>query len=97
MKKKKLVIIGNTSNARLAKYFFTTDSDYEVKAFSVNREYIREEMFEELPQIAFEDIVSKYPPSEFEVFVAVGYNNMNKIREKLYLECKEKGYSMAII
>lgn len=95
MKNKKVVIIGNTSNARLAKYFFTTDSEYEVCAFSVNRDYVKDPDFEELPLIFFEDIVSKFPPSEFEAFVAVGYNNMNKIREKLYLECKEMGYSMA--
>jgi len=95
MKNKKLVIIGNTSNARLAKFFFTTDSDYEVVAFSVDRQYINHNEFEGLPVIAFEEIESKYPASEFEAFVAVGYTNMNKIREKLYNECKSKGYIMA--
>jgi len=95
MKNKKLVIIGNTSNARLAKFSFETDSDYEVVAFSVNSQYLKEIEFEGLPVIAFEEIESKYPPAEFEAFVAVGYTNMNKIREKLYNECKAKGYVMA--
>lgn len=95
MKNKKLVIIGNTSNARLAKYFFTVDSDYEVTAFSVDREYITEPTFEGLPVVALEGLALKYPPSEFEAFVAVGYKNMNKIREKLYYDCKNKGYTMA--
>lgn len=95
MKNKKVVIIGNTSNARLAKYFFTIDSEYEAAAFAVNKRYITSEKFEELPVTAFEDLPSKYPPSEFEAFVAVGYTDMNKIRERLYNECKEKGYRMA--
>jgi len=95
MKNKKVVIIGNTSNARLAKYFFEIDSEYEPVAFSVNKEFIETEQFENLPVIALEEIKSKYPPGEFEAFVAVGYNNMNKVREKLYNHCKDSGYKMA--
>lgn len=95
MKTKKLVIVGNTSNARLAKYYFETDSEYEVCAFAVNREYIDKETFEGLPITALEEIQEKYSAQEYEMFVAVGYTNMNKIREKLYNFCKEKGYRMA--
>jgi sugar O-acyltransferase (sialic acid O-acetyltransferase NeuD family) len=95
MKNKKLIIIGNTSNARLAKFFFTTDSDYEVAAFAVDKKYITDAEFEGLPVVDFEDLNSKYPATEFEAFVAVGYTDMNKIREKLYNECKGKGYKMA--
>ena len=95
MEKKKLIIIGNTSNARLAKYFFDTDSDKEVVAFSVNEKYIAEKTFEGIPVETFEDLEKKYPVNEYEAFVAVGYTNMNKIREKMYNECKAKGYVMA--
>jgi len=95
MKTKKLVIAGNTSNARLARYYFDIDSDYEVAAFAVNKEYIKEESFEGLPLTALEDIEKNYPVSEYELFIAVGYTDMNKIREKLYYYCKEKGYTLA--
>ncbi|MFZ1321218.1 MAG: acetyltransferase [Ignavibacteria bacterium] len=95
MKNKKLIIIGNTSNARLAKYFFEIDSDYEPSAFSVDIEYITESEFEGLPVTAFEEVEKEYPPTEYEAFVAVGYTNMNKIREDLYNKCKAKGYRMA--
>ncbi|MBK8982163.1 MAG: acetyltransferase [Ignavibacteria bacterium] len=95
MKNKKVVIIGNTSNARLAKYFFDIDSEYETSAFSVNEKYISETEFEGLPIKAFEDIEKTYPPSEYDAFVAVGYTNMNKVREDLYNQCKEKGYKLA--
>ncbi|MBS1517279.1 MAG: acetyltransferase [Bacteroidetes bacterium] len=95
MKIKKVVIIGNTSNARLAKYFFTIDSEYEPAAFSVDSQYIKGNEFEGLPVTPFEDLEKNYPPSEYEAFVAVGYTNMNKIREELYNKCREKGYTMA--
>ena len=38
--KKQLIIIGNTSNAKLAHYYFSKDSDYDVVAFSVNKKFI---------------------------------------------------------
>ncbi|MFZ1459998.1 MAG: acetyltransferase, partial [Ignavibacteria bacterium] len=71
------------------------DSDYEVAAFAVNKEYVKEDSFEGLPLTALEDIEKKYPVSEYELFIAVGYTDMNKIREKLYYYCKEKGYTLA--
>lgn len=95
MKTKKVVIIGNTSNARLAKYFFSYDSDYEPVAFSAHAKYIESDEYEGLPLVPFETLHDKYPPDQFEAFVAVGYTKMNKIREMLYNECKSMGYTMA--
>lgn len=92
---KKVVIVGNTSNARLAKYFFETDSGYTPVAFTVNEKYIESPEFVGLPVVPFEKLEELYPPSECEAFVAVGYTNMSKIREKLYNESKAKGYKMA--
>lgn len=91
---KKLVIIGNTTNARLAHYYFSEDSDYEVVAFAVNGKYIQEELFCGLPVVPLEELSTSYPPQEFDAFVAVGYTRMNKIREDLYNEVKERGYSL---
>jgi len=95
MKNKKVIIIGTSSNARLAKFYFETDSDYETVAFAVNKQYATEATFEGLPLVALEEVTTLYPPSEFEAFVAVGYNQMNKVREKLYNETKALGYTMA--
>ena len=33
-----------------------------------------------------EDMFKDYPPSKFIVFVAVGYKNMNKVRERVFTE-----------
>jgi sugar O-acyltransferase (sialic acid O-acetyltransferase NeuD family) len=95
MEKKKVIIVGATSNARLAKFYFETDTDYEVLGFAVNREFVKEKEFQGLPVFALEDLKQKYPVSAIEAFVAVGYNKMNKVREKLYNECKAMGYKMA--
>ena len=93
-KNKKLIIIGNTSNAKLAHYFFTNDSEYEVVAFSVNEKYILEKSFCGLPVVPLEKIEKTHAPGSYDCFVAVGYNKMNKIREQLYGEVKAKGYTL---
>lgn len=89
---KKLIIIGNASNARLAHYFFTKDSDYEVVAFSVDKQYIEKEEFCGLPVVDFGELENIYSPNEYDAFVAIGYSQMNKVRETLYTKTKEKGY-----
>lgn len=89
---KNLIIIGNTTNARLAKWYFENDTDYNVVAFSVNKCYISEDKFLDLPVLPFENLEEVYPPQENDAFVAIGYTNMNKVREKMYLETKDKGY-----
>ena len=93
-KTKRLVIIGNTTNARLAKWFFEKDSNYEVAAFSVSRSYIEEDTWLDLPLVPFEELEQRYPPADFDAFVAIGYTKMNQIREKMYHETKEKGYTL---
>lgn len=95
MKDKKLVIVGAGETAKLAYHYFTDDSNYEVVAFSVERQYKESEEFYGLPVCPFESIETKYPATEFELFVAVSSNNLNTARTRLYRMCKGKGYKLA--
>ncbi len=92
MKIKKLIIIGLSNNAKLAANYFERDSVYSVIGFAVNSDYINEDIFYNLPVYDLETLELKFPPSEVDVFVAVGYKNMNLIRENLYISVKSKGY-----
>ena len=92
---KKLVIFGNTVVAELAHYYFTRDGDYEVIAFTVDRSYVNNEQFNGIPLMAFEDLEEKYDKNSFELFLAIGPNKMNSIRERKFIEAKSKGYSFA--
>lgn len=93
-KSKRIIIIGTTTNARLAKWYFDNDSDYEVVAFSVNRAFMCDTYMLGLPVVPFEDLEKFYSPLEFFAFVAIGYTKMNKIREKMYNEVKDKGFHL---
>jgi len=92
---KKLIIFGIGEIGELSYYYFTNDSEYEVVAFTVDKNYISQNNFCNLPLIDFEKIKTLYPPNSFKIFIAIGYNKMNKIREEKYFLAKKLGYSFA--
>ena len=91
----KLVIFGTEAIARLANFYFSKQSDYQVCAFTVDRAYLRADIFCGLPVVALEDVARRFPPSDYSMFIAVGYTKMNKIRETKYHAAKELGYALA--
>jgi len=92
---KKLVIFGIGDIGELAAYLFGLHTDYEIAAFCVDKEYAKEPEFMGKPLVAFEDVPAKFPPSEYAMFVAIGYSKINKVREEKYLAAKAAGYTLA--
>jgi len=92
---KKLIIFGIGEQAEMAYYYFKNDSEYEIAAFTVNEEFKDREKLFDLDIVAFENIQEQYSTTEFEVFIAIGYNKINKIRTNKYIAVKEKGYKIA--
>jgi len=90
-----LVIFGSGDIAQLAYVYFSTDSEYEVVAFTVDAAHRTEETFCGLPVIAFEEICKYYAPEQCECFVALSYSKLNAVRKEKYLAAKALGYRMA--
>lgn len=95
MMKKPLIIFGCGQIAQLAHYYFSTDSDYEVVAFTVDEKYISEDKFCDLPLIPFESLVGTYSPDNYHVFIAISYTKLNQVRKEKYFATKELGYQIA--
>lgn len=92
--RKPLVIFGSGDIAQLAHYYFNTDSNYEVVAFTVDVNYIKESEFCGVPVVAFEDVAEKYPPDSYDFFIALSYSKLNAIRKEKFLAAKEMGYKL---
>ncbi|GGB90787.1 acetyltransferase [Dyadobacter sediminis] len=88
----KIIVFGVLDTAELAHYYLTHDSEHEVAAFTVNRQYMQEEQFKGLPVVAFEDVENLFPPGEYAFFAPMTGRNMNRNRENIYNEAKAKGY-----
>lgn len=90
---KDLVIVGTGDYALVAFQFLKESDQYKVVAFSEERDFIRMQQIEGLPNFAYEDLEKKAPVNQTLLLIAIGPNKVNTVRERLYLDAKSKGYS----
>ena len=90
----KVVIFGAGKIADEAYFYLTNDSPHEVVAFTVDAEHVGAGEKLGLPVVAFEGVTDVYPPGDFKMFVAVGYQDLNRFRARKYAEAKAKGYEL---
>ena len=90
----KLILFGTGDIAQIANYYFETDSEHEVIAFTVDKKFMNGNSFEGKPLVAFEEIDKKFPPKEFKMFIAMSYAKMNKLRAEKYYQARGLGYDL---
>jgi sugar O-acyltransferase (sialic acid O-acetyltransferase NeuD family) len=91
---KDVVIFGSAQFAELAYVYLAEDSPYNVAAFTVQQKFLDKRSLFGLDVVPYEQIEDRYPPDKYAMFVAMVYTKLNKAREKIYLDCKAKGYDM---
>lgn len=93
-RKEKVVIIGAGEFAEIAYEYFSDFSNFEVAAFSVEKDFIDKTKLFNLPVVPFEKVERRYSPLRYKAFVAVTYTQLNRVRTRLYWQTKEKGYGV---
>jgi sugar O-acyltransferase (sialic acid O-acetyltransferase NeuD family) len=88
----KVIIFGTTLSAELAHFYLLHDSNHEVVAFTVEAQYLKENTYKNLPVIPWEEIQGRYNATEYQLFAPITERQMNRVRERIYNEGKEKGY-----
>jgi sugar O-acyltransferase (sialic acid O-acetyltransferase NeuD family) len=92
---KKLVIYGTGLIGEVAAFYFRNDSEYSVVAFTNAGEFIKEDAFQGVPVVPFETLEKTHAADAHGLFIAVGYQKTNQVRQRRFLEARQKGYSMA--
>ena len=95
MAKRNLVIVGASAFAEVAWLYFKEGGKYNIKGFSVEKKYLEQTRMFGLPVVPFEEIEKAFPPNDHDVFVAVVYTEMNRLRTRLMNESEAKGYVLA--
>jgi len=90
--KKKLIIFGGGDLAELAHYYFSTDSDYDVVAFTLDDNFIDKDTLCGLPVCPFSELSTRYPHEDYDAFIALSYSGLNKLRKEKYNQMKGMGY-----
>jgi sugar O-acyltransferase (sialic acid O-acetyltransferase NeuD family) len=94
-KTKKLVVYGVGETAEIIADYFKHDSNYEVVAFTVDAEYKKEDVLNGIPVVDFGKVTELYPPSEYEMFAAASFGQINRTRTSMYNKGKALGYRFA--
>jgi sugar O-acyltransferase (sialic acid O-acetyltransferase NeuD family) len=89
---KKLLIIGTGDYAQVAVFYLK--SIYDIVAYSEEAAYRKFDFKDDLPIYDFEDISKLFKVSAIEVFVAIGPNKTNSVRERLCKEVLNLGYKL---
>lgn len=92
--RKKVVIFGVGDFARVAHFYLTHDSTFEVAAFAVHEKYIEARELFGVPIVPWEATSDTHPPGDYEMLIGVGYSKVNKNRQAIFEEAVAAGYEM---
>ncbi|MEE2526207.1 acetyltransferase [Hyphobacterium sp. HN65] len=93
--KKRLVIFGSAEIAELAHFYFKHDSEHEIVAFTVDDAYVEGDTFNGLPIVPWSEAVTRFPPDQYGMHVALSYMKLNRLRQAKFEQAKAAGYSLA--
>ncbi len=94
-KDRKLVIVGDSAFAEVAFEYFSRDSRYEVAAFAVEAAFLKRVTLMGLPVVPFESLAERFSPGDHDVYVAIVYSQMNRLRTRLAAAAKAAGFGLA--
>jgi sugar O-acyltransferase (sialic acid O-acetyltransferase NeuD family) len=90
-----IVIVGASAFAEVAYEYFTHDSSYDVVGFAVERSFLDRDRLFGLPLVPLEEIEKYFPPADNDVYVAIVYSQLNRLRTRLAAAVKARGYRLA--
>lgn len=94
-KTRNLVIVGDSAFAEIAHEYFEHDSSYRVVAFAVESAFRKRTEFRGLPVVEFEQLERSFDPAGHDVYAALVYTQLNRLRTRLSSEAKARGFRLA--
>lgn len=91
---KPVILFGAGKIADVLLYFLRNHSDRKVVACTADREHLPPDPWNGLPVVAFDEVAAAYPPETHDMFVALGYHNLNSLRAQKCAEARAMGYAL---
>lgn len=91
----KVILFGASNFSKSVDFYLSRESNYKVVAYTDNKKALEgNSEFNGKPLCSFDLVEKIYPPTEFKMFVAVGYVKLNAIRKYFIEKAIEKGYEL---
>lgn len=91
---KKVLLAGNGVIADIVSAYLRQDARYQVLASVVDDEYVSSQGVEGLPTLKFSQLEISHPIDDVVIIMAMGYDDLNRSRESMFLRLKDKGYTI---
>ncbi len=89
-----VIIFGMGQVAEVIHHYLTEEGGRSVVAFTVDKEFRTADEVLGVPVVDFEAVERRYPPATHEMFVAVSFRGVNKLRETKVAAAEAKGYTL---
>ena len=93
---KKVLLAGNAITADILYSYLRGDSRYEVAGLTVDDEFLHVGGVDGIASVGLSKVRETFSPHEFSVVMAVGYADLNRVRESIFLRLKDMGYSIEV-
>jgi sugar O-acyltransferase (sialic acid O-acetyltransferase NeuD family) len=90
-----IVIFGAGKIADVVHAYILDDPNLTLAGFTCDRAFMTGSEFHGLPLVPFEDVEGVFPPASFGMLVAIGYQDLNRVRAERCRQAREKGYQLA--
>ncbi len=89
-----LLLFGAGELAEVAAYYFETEGNRHIAAFTVDGNQIEAPTFLGRPVIAFEELADPLGPDDCDMFVAIGYSKLNATRQEKCALAQARGFNL---
>jgi acetyltransferase-like isoleucine patch superfamily enzyme len=88
-----IVVFGAGQIAEVAKVYIDRHGPDRIVGFTVDREYVKEDTFHDLPVVEWERLEARFPPDQVKLLGPLSFRRMNEFRRDRHQEGLSRGYS----
>jgi sugar O-acyltransferase (sialic acid O-acetyltransferase NeuD family) len=89
-----VILAGNATTAEIIYSYLKNDTRYEIVATTVDDKYVEHNRLQNIPSIGISNLMASYKPDEVNIIMAMGYNDLNRVRESFYNRLRDDGYEI---
>ncbi len=89
-----IILAGNAITAQILYSYLAADTRYRVVGVTVDDEFVSSGSVGDFKAVPMSGVAAACPPGKCRVVMAIGYNNLNRVRESVFDRLKGMGYTI---
>lgn len=89
----RIVLAGNAITAQILHSYLASDRRYQVVGLTVDEDFIATGRLTSVPAVPLSKLPQQFDPAGFRILMAIGYDNLNRVRQSVFTRLKAMGYT----